>query len=978
MSPSRHDRGSARTGAVVTALALLALAAVWLSGGSDGAGAPAPARSEARTETQSAAATEPRAPAPPTTEPSRESAPSPREETAPTPVFDEATRTLSGRVHQHGVAPNGEEPVVVLGTWTGADDLIDSIEGPLHEAPEWQYVEAARTEVDERGRFALRIPPDVHFIRLRVDGQFLYCYNRAEYVLDEYWPPEDELVLEVGVGARVELRYVDDGEPIAALAGREVIFMGPSFEVRRGAVDGRGRLTLRGLSPGEYHHALYEGWYHSDEPEFERYRHDVLAPYSVTEERLFTCGPGDDIEVEVPLVLGKRLQGVAVDSAGAPVPGARWMYTFDVGSPTGFGHAGLEGLADSGGRFEILAPPHGVPGTLTLYGSERWFGKVAGEVVEQHLESGAPLRVVMTGPDDPIEELEIAVRLPDGRPVPQVRLRARFDEPLADGGLTEFARMQPSDDDGIAALQYRTEAPIEIWGSIKEVVGRSGDASAPNRFEQRRTRPGDVVDHWYANTVLTHDDLTRGEPVEIVLERLPTVVVRCQGPLATSGRVSGVTMTPISRADWLAEEGSGSFDRSTGVLTARRAPGTYALEPYGHAITAPRTVVEVPAGAERVEVSLDLIGRPTRAFDVVDSNGEAVRYAWFHTETASGARQRMKTSREGRLVIAGDPGGETRLYGGKDGEVFDRVITFPDAADGSDEVEVIQLQPGASIVLDVPEGARPKAWALFVEDPTSSRRWHGRATDEGVLRASPIPAGAWAARVVHDGVTLAVQAIHLSVGETARIDAREIDAEVTTLRGRILAGGEPLRGIHAVLEDAGIPLAAARTDEAGRVAWRTVYTGELTLSLHGSEPEEGDRAGVFSRVPEPPFRWLMAGDPGETAFLASFPIQVDGGTADLGDITLPGGYVAGTSPVRLVEGPAGHRVVARRIRGGRPIERDANIRSYGWSIPLLAPGEYEVTVRDHDGAIVDSIAPATFEIEENERVSGVALTLAPR
>lgn len=69
---------------------------------------------------------------------------------------------------------------------------------------------------------------------------------------------------------------------------------------------------------------------------------------------------------------------------------------------------------------------------------------------------------------------------------------------------------------------------------------------------------------------------------------------------------------------------------------------------------------------------------------------------------------------------------------------------------------------------------------------------------------------------------------------------------------------------------------------------------------------------------------------------------------------------------------------ARRIRGGRPIERDANIRGYSWSIPLLEPGEYEVTVRNHDGAIVDTIAPVTFEIEENESVRGVTLALAPR
>jgi uncharacterized GH25 family protein len=358
--------------------------------------------------------------------------------------FDDASRiTLTGRVLR------GDRPV------GGA--MLVFLPGDSFDAPPTE-MKTAHAEGD--GRFQVGLDrPGLYTVVVQGGGDFMGRGTAKVQVPDQPQVVQDVVLSSGGIAGTVT---GPDGKGIVSA----VVQATPDPPPAPGRLGGSGAQTraggeyaIEGLDPGSYKvRAMAPG------------HRPAEATATVTSE-------GGTVRVDLRLETGRALRGRVVDPQGNGIQGAYVM-----AAPAGAGDsgAGMSGMTDANGAFEIIAPAEGpldvtaVPGG---YAPARATGVLPSDDPEG---PGLLLRATPGG------RLRVQVAGADGKPRAGVQVMLRPDPPYLGSMMAAFSRApRPTDAAGTTVADMLAPGAYVVSvadrkdaGSATVQVGEGAEASA--------------------------------------------------------------------------------------------------------------------------------------------------------------------------------------------------------------------------------------------------------------------------------------------------------------------------------------------------------------------------------------------------------------------------------------------------------------------------------------------------------------------
>jgi len=909
--------------------------------------------------------------------------PAPRQSDA-TPENATAPETLEieGRVVLDGIAPNGEEPVVVLEALTSpaasARDTVSAFDDWLDE----MFEVVARTRPDEEGRFSFEFPAGADLVRIRVEGRYLRSgWVELSRLEDERHLLED-LQLRVSVGAHVTIRYVSDAGDTSTLEGREVLFQSHRYDDVSATIGKGGVVELPGLGPGLWRHAAMQAWY-VDGGLRRRSRTNSLDPFALTEFPLFTARRGEDLAVECRLEKAIRFRGRVLDALGSPMPRTRVEFEAYHRTPIGRDWTHGIGWADEKGEFELLVPDAPVELNGLIFNKEDEAFLLLGSAAAQELiGKEGPVDVVMPADDDPGRRFDCVVRDESGAVVEGLQLGLRFDGDRSESPYGPYVGRSTTDASGRATFSYLAREPVIVHATRYEVRQPHGSIEQLDRLP--KDFAGVVLDRLYVRARLPASVFGSQEPVELELRRCGRMRGRVEPPGLADGVAVHVRVYERLRngaMGWTVAP----VDPESGEFDVPRPPGTYLIAVGGPAVTDRPILVEHTA--EDLTIHLDWEPMAIADLMIVDSEDRTYPL-WPRVFDERGDRVdlcRMVAAARGYGIpfderrqraaapfLEGRSAGTYRVLASTRTDALDQRIEIAGLTGNEYAKPLLEMSPGARVVFRATDEATLKAFGFRATSRSDGVTWGARnAVDDGGpgVVVGAMPPGTYTITATRGDARVFQRDVTLDASEEVEFSADVLTEGATTYSGTIASSAMSLGGRYVILSDAAGWAGRSLIDASGRFAITTTATGPVTLELH--EYDEWGPEGV---------NFSYTGPAIETrpSLVAEFPLTLEPDRPDLGDIELPGSSIEVTlEPHLLWTLYEGATPVARRIGGGATLERLARpgLRTL---IPLLPAGRFEVFLRDEHGERIEAIAPVTIEVGSGEQVSGVTLTLAPR
>ncbi|MEL6903889.1 MAG: carboxypeptidase-like regulatory domain-containing protein, partial [Planctomycetota bacterium] len=736
--------------------------------------------------------------------------------------------------------------------------------------------EVARVEVGADGRFDLPRPVDAARVRVRLEGDYARG-GSIEYDLgsdDE--PAGDVFEVPVELGAHVTLALIPppgaSPSEFARLTGREAsLHSSTAYVVGRsehaGTVGPDGQVILRRLPEGT---CGFTNSYTGAAP---------LAPFFVPNDFSFTAEAGVRSVVEVPLLRGREFSGRVETEDGTRVPGAEITLEFAVRSPSSGRSWSRRETSDVTGHFWFEAMQAAPRACTVKLDRGRPVLALEGAALEALLAVDDPALVVPS-----TRTVRVRFRMPDGRAARFLHVDIRFPEAP---DLNTTARTA---DDGTVRVVLPVGRRVEV--TARGVRGDRGAAGSEGSVDFER--PGPVAPFvrgpgsdpaapsentiarddrplWFATVPGERIAAAREDtPVEVELEPAPIVSGFVSGADPSEALGPRVTLLTLEEArrrrprELEGQEGvdsTRSLDRMAPAFAFAAVPGeyvAYASRGRGASMTVSEPVT-VAVGPDGATVGLTLPPRRRLEGRLVDTTNAPL--AEIHVGLQGTGDRRLSINRETtdergvfrfervlpgtytcwldseryvlatkpRVVIAADsPPPPVELVASPAGAIRARAV-------GPDGLE----RPECGFDVRSAEG-RHFGRRMIKDD----RAWRGAIgpllpgtyTVEAYCGPDGAPDRSGKSPLVSASATVEVRPGALSTVEV--VVPTELGASV---RGRITAGGSPVREANAWLELDGGPTVSSRTDEDGRFELPVPGAGAGTLRCNA----EWGRGGVI-------------------------------------------------------------------------------------------------------------------------------------
>lgn len=509
----------------------------------------------------------------------------------------------------------------------------------------------------------------------------------------------------------------------------------------------------------------------------------------------FELQPGEHLELELALSAGGSLAGSVRDDQGRAVDDAEIEVEID---PVMMGRGGYEvrsGKTSDDGTFDLRAV---APGKLKLLVSADGLLDDSLDVELKEGERRADLAIVLGSGSS----IAGRVRMSDGTPVPDAKVRVEFD-PASLSGMAAFNAMRGANGDGTTDAQGAFE--VRGLGKGPFLVRASLDKDG----ESWRARKSPVAPD------------TRDLELELL------------APLALDGRVVDDAGTPVTKFSVRAATRTNSFLRGMGAETAQDdfedeqgrfslsgvAPGSWIVfasgEGYGHGDD---LELELPTSGE---VVLRLPRASVVRGSVVSPEGQPVAGATVEPELgleqlierASGDSPSAVSGDDGSFELRGLTPGTVSIAARREGYAKSLPTALDLAPSGAEENVRLALRRGGRILGEVfgKDGKPLSGTTVLAQQPTdvANQRFgttdgEGRFAFENVTPGSyqvmTMPGQGGSKELSGDNFAdmfadMKLQMVEVIDGEDVHVQLGARPANPVRVTGRVRVAGRPEPGV---------------------------------------------------------------------------------------------------------------------------------------------------------------------------------------